>query len=36
LYFLSPVLLRRGSDRVALVGTWHRLNHDGVHAMEEE
>ena len=22
-YFLSPVQLRRGSDRVALVGTWH-------------
>jgi len=30
LYFLSPVHLRRGSDRAALVGTWHpvRLNHN--------
>jgi len=22
-YFLSPVPLRRGSDKVVLVGTWH-------------
>jgi len=31
-YFFSPVQVRRGSDRVAFVSTWHpaRLNHDHV------
>jgi len=34
LYFFSPVQLRRGSDRAALVGTWHpaRPNHHNLAA----